>query len=56
MYRPLDRPATASVGVMLLAAGHVHGWPVAEGGSASITGALASLLDSWEAPSSPGHP
>ena len=37
-----DRPATASVGVMLFAAGHRHGWPVAEGGSAAITGALAS--------------
>jgi len=44
VYRPLNRPATASVGVMLTVAGHVHGWPVPEGGSAAITDALASLL------------
>jgi len=44
VYRPLNRPATAAVGVMLTAAGHAHGWPVPEGGSAAITNALASLL------------
>ncbi len=44
LFRPLTRPVTASVGMMLVAAGHRHGWPVAEGGSASITQALASLL------------
>ena len=43
-FRPLSRPVTASVGVMLTAAGHRHGWPVPEGGSAAITNALASLL------------
>ena len=31
IFRPLDRPATASVAVMLTAAGHKHGWPVARG-------------------------
>ncbi len=46
MYRPLHGPATASVGTMLIAAGHARGWPVAEGGSAAITRALASLLTS----------
>jgi phytoene dehydrogenase-like protein len=44
--RPLDRPATAAVGTMLIAAGHRHGWPVAEGGSRAITDALAGLLQS----------
>ncbi len=44
IFRPLNRPASASVGVMLTAAGHVHGWPVPEGGSTAITRALASLL------------
>ena len=44
--RPLERPATAAVGTMLIAAGHRHGWPVAEGGSRAITDALASLLRS----------
>ncbi|MCW2814451.1 MAG: dehydrogenase [Nocardioides sp.] len=43
-FRPLSRPVTAAVGVMLTAAGHRHGWPVPEGGSAAITDALASLL------------
>jgi phytoene dehydrogenase-like protein len=45
-FRPLTRPATAAVGVVLVAAGHRHGWPVAEGGSQAITDALASLLGS----------
>ncbi len=43
-FQPLDRPTTASVGMMLVAAGHHVGWPVAEGGSRSVTDALASLL------------
>ncbi|MFB9314612.1 phytoene desaturase family protein [Nocardioides plantarum] len=43
-FRPLSRPVTAAVGVLLTAAGHRHGWPVPEGGSAAITRALASLL------------
>jgi phytoene dehydrogenase-like protein len=46
-FRPLNRPATAGVGVMLVAAGHRYGWPVAEGGSQAITAALASLLRSF---------
>ncbi len=44
--RPLNRPSTAAVGAVLVAAGHRHGWPVAEGGSRAITDALASLLRS----------
>jgi phytoene dehydrogenase-like protein len=44
VFRPLTRPFTAAVGVMLTAAGHRHGWPVARGGSAAITTALASVL------------
>jgi phytoene dehydrogenase-like protein len=55
VFRPLDRPATASVAMMLLGAGHVHGWPVAEGGSASITRALASLLESLGGTIVTGH-
>lgn len=43
-FQPLHRPTTAAPGVMLVAAGHHCGWPVAEGGSRSITDALASLL------------
>ena len=44
--RPLNRPTTAGVGATLIAAGHRHGWPVAEGGSRAITDALAGLLRS----------
>ena len=41
---PLDRPTSAAAGCTLVAAGHHAGWPVAAGGSRSITDALASLL------------
>ena len=43
-FRPLHRPATAAVGLMIIAAGHRYGWPVAAGGSRAITDALAALL------------
>ncbi|WP_420753399.1 phytoene desaturase family protein [Rhodococcus sp. O3] len=43
-YHRLDRPATSAVGLMIVAAGHRYGWPVAEGGSAAITRALAAQL------------
>ena len=56
VFRPLNRPATASVGVMLTAAGHAHGWPVPEGGSAAITDALASLLAELGGTVVTGHP
>jgi phytoene dehydrogenase-like protein len=41
---PLGRPPTGAVGMMLLALAHGVGWPVAEGGSARITGALAAAV------------
>jgi phytoene dehydrogenase-like protein len=41
---PLERPATASVGLALTAAGHTVGWPVAAGGSQTVSAALARLL------------
>ncbi|AFA71515.1 putative FAD dependent oxidoreductase [Gordonia polyisoprenivorans VH2] len=43
-FTRLDRPGSSAAGVMLVAAGHRHGWPVAQGGSSSITAALAALL------------
>ena len=43
-FRPLHRPTTSAIGRTIIAAGHRHGWPVAEGGSRSITDALAALL------------
>lgn len=43
-FRPLHAPLTASFGMVLLAAAHAVGWPVAEGGSQSIVDALAGYL------------
>ena len=43
-YRPLHKPLTAAVGMGIIAAGHRHGWVVAEGGSQSIANALAAKL------------
>ncbi|MFL6024342.1 MAG: phytoene desaturase family protein, partial [Marmoricola sp.] len=40
----LDTPLSGSVGLMLTAAAHSVGWPVAEGGSRSISDALVRLL------------
>jgi len=39
---PFHNPATAAVGLMLGAIGHSHGWPLARGGSQTITAALAA--------------
>jgi phytoene dehydrogenase-like protein len=43
-FHPLDRPATAAIGLMLIAAAHRYGWVVAEGGSRSIADAMAKAL------------
>jgi phytoene dehydrogenase-like protein len=43
-FYPLRRPFTSAIGLMLIAAGHAYGWPVARGGSQSITKAMAALL------------
>ncbi|KOS57118.1 phytoene desaturase family protein [Rhodococcus rhodochrous] len=43
-YHRLDRPATSAVGLMITAAGHRYGWPVAEGGSVAIARALTAQL------------
>ena len=42
---PLDRPFTAAIGMVLGAAGHAHGWPIAKGGSAAIGRAMADYLE-----------
>ncbi len=44
--QPLERPATAAFGLILMLLGHGVGWPIAVGGSQAITDALASLLSS----------
>lgn len=43
-FRPLHLPMTAAIGLGILTAGHRHGWPVAAGGSRSITDAMAAML------------
>ena len=43
-FRPLHQPLTSAIGVGIITAGHRYGWPVAAGGSGSITAALAALL------------
>ncbi len=43
-FNRLDLPLSGSVGLMLAAAAHAVGWPVAEGGSESITRALLAEL------------
>jgi phytoene dehydrogenase-like protein len=44
-FTSLRAPLSSAVGLMLGAAGHRHGWPVAEGGSAAITTAMAAKLE-----------
>ena len=41
---PLQRPATAAIGLLLAAAAHHRGWPVARGGSQAIADALAAIV------------
>ncbi|MTI87539.1 MAG: NAD(P)/FAD-dependent oxidoreductase [Balneolaceae bacterium] len=43
---PLDKLFTSSFGIVLGASAHAVGWPIAKGGSASITDALAKLFKS----------
>jgi len=43
-FRPLHYPLTSAIGLGIITAGHRYGWPVAAGGSRSITAALAALL------------
>jgi phytoene dehydrogenase-like protein len=41
---PLEKPATAAVGLVLGTLAHVVGWPVARGGSGEIAAALGAYL------------
>jgi len=52
----LDQPFTGAVGLVLMAAGHRVGWPMALGGSRAITDALASLLVSLGGSIETGRP
>jgi phytoene dehydrogenase-like protein len=43
-FLPLGHALTTAMGMMLLASGHVAGWPVAKGGSQAIVDAMAARL------------
>jgi phytoene dehydrogenase-like protein len=43
-FRPFSSPTSSAIGVALGTAAHRHGWPVAEGGSGSISRSMISLL------------
>jgi phytoene dehydrogenase-like protein len=42
--QPLSNLATAAIGMVLSAVGHVHGWPVPKGGSQSVANALTDYF------------
>ncbi|HSB94667.1 MAG TPA: NAD(P)/FAD-dependent oxidoreductase [Flavitalea sp.] len=44
--QPLTNYATSAIGLVLLAAGHLKGWPIPVGGSVSIANALTSYFRS----------
>ena len=52
---PLERPPTASFGLVLAALAHVVGWPVARGGSQQIVDAMASYFLSLGGEIKTGH-
>src|SRR5690606_38932345 len=43
---PLTHTATSAIGLVLLATGHLRGWPIPKGGSQRIADALASYFKS----------
>jgi phytoene dehydrogenase-like protein len=53
---PLESPLSSAIGIVLAAAGHTVGWPVACGGSQAITNALAAHLQSLGGTIHPNQP
>jgi phytoene dehydrogenase-like protein len=43
-FLALDRPLSSAIGIILGAAAHIAGWPVAQGGAQAITNALIAQL------------
>jgi phytoene dehydrogenase-like protein len=43
-FRPLTTLLSSAIGMALICSGHAYGWPVARGGSAAITSALAEVV------------
>ncbi|HEY0297633.1 MAG TPA: NAD(P)/FAD-dependent oxidoreductase [Arachidicoccus sp.] len=44
--QPLANASTSAIGLVLMAAAHLHGWPIPKSGSQSIANALASYFTS----------
>ncbi|MFD0764296.1 phytoene desaturase family protein [Mucilaginibacter lutimaris] len=44
--QPVTNMATSAIALVLMATGHLHGWPIPKGGSNSIAKALASYFES----------
>jgi phytoene dehydrogenase-like protein len=44
--QPLNNMATSAIGLVLMVAGHLEGWPISKGGSIAIANALASYFSS----------
>jgi phytoene dehydrogenase-like protein len=42
---PFNRMATSAIGLVLLTAGHIRGWPVVQGGSQSLANALVAYFE-----------
>jgi phytoene dehydrogenase-like protein len=42
--QPLSNATTSAIGLVLMAAGHLQGWPIPRGGSVAIANALASYF------------
>jgi phytoene dehydrogenase-like protein len=53
---PFDRATSAAIGLVLLLAGHAHGWPFPRGGSEAIARALAAYLVSLGGEIETGRP
>lgn len=45
---PLSKPFSGAVGLIFALTAHLENWPVAAGGSAAVTQALASYLETWD--------
>ncbi len=46
----LEAPASAAVGLTLIAAGHASGWPILRGGAQALPDALARYLEDLGGP------
>jgi phytoene dehydrogenase-like protein len=53
---PLESPFSAAVGLVLGAAAHAKGWPIAAGGAQSVSNALAGYLTSLSGKIQISHP